>query len=437
MNIYQNDNKIGFVHRRLRKKGHYLHYNEKILMNINLMGDVQSINIETDGNLNQDMTLISFNFNLNSGIFQFLARGNVIGDKLVIHAGYPGKMEKSEINIKDVPHITGGFYEAAFHSNLETISTRNFSIFDPSTMSVQTVKITRNPDEIITISGDKILTSKYCADFLGAKHCAWLDKHGEIVRETGILGLSMEKTTREKAYEWINKDAPLDFTQLASIPSNKKMMDTEKIREIRIGITGIDNSSFLNGDRQNYQYNILTIKREIIPTFSGVNDHIPSDITVFLKPSRLIQSDDKRIIAQVEKIVLPNDSPYQKARKIISWIYHNIEKKPVVSIPNAVEVLQNRSGDCNEHSFLAVALLRAAGIPAQTEAGLVYLRGRFYYHAWCVLYLDGWITADAVFNQFPADVTHIRLVRGEIDEHANILGFIGKIKLEIMEFKND
>jgi len=97
--------------------------------------------------------------------------------------------------------------------------------------------------------------------------------------------------------------------------------------------------------------------------------------------------------------------------------------------------LKNKSGDCNEHSVLTVALLRAAGIPAQIESGLVYLEGRFYYHAWCVLYLNDWITADAVFNQFPADVTHIRLVRGGSSEQLNLMGMMGKLKLEVLETK--
>jgi len=81
----------------------------------------------------------------------------------------------------------------------------------------------------------------------------------------------------------------------------------------------------------------------------------------------------------------------------------------------------------------AVRLLRAAGIPSQIEAGLVYLRGRFYYHAWCVLYIDKWMTADSVFNQFPADVTHIRFIRGDSDKQLNLMGVIGKIKLEVLE----
>ena len=120
-----------------------------------------------------------------------------------------------------------------------------------------------------------------------------------------------------------------------------------------------------------------------------------------------------------------------QSTKIINWVFLNIEKA-ALSVPNALEVLKNRSGDCNEHAVLTVALLRAAGIPARSEAGLVYLRGRFYYHAWCVFYINRWITADAVFNQIPADVTHIRLLRGETDQQIRLIGVIGKTNLEVL-----
>jgi len=145
-----------------------------------------------------------------------------------------------------------------------------------------------------------------------------------------------------------------------------------------------------------------------------------------------MQSDNPEIKALADKIIAPADTDEQKARKIVNWVYRNIRKKPVLSVPNALEVLRNKAGDCNEHSILTVALLRAAGIPAQMEAGLVYLHDRFYWHAWNVLYLGKWITADTVFNQLPADVTHIRLVRGD-SEQLNLMGAIGKIKLEVLE----
>ena len=435
MNIYQNNQKIGFVHRTLAKKGDRFQFQENVFMEINTLGITQALNLATDGELNPDMTLSSFNFNLNSSLFHFIVRGRVVENKLVIFTGSPEKQEKNEIPLRSIPHISGSIYDAAFQTGLNKGSTRGFSIFDPSTLSLKTVNVTRNSDEIIPIMGKRLLLKKYCADFMGAKHCAWLDTQGNVLKETGILGLSMEKTTRENALAEIDRGASVDFTQIASIPSNIPIDNVETLRELKIKLSGINDRLHLNGDRQRYEQNILTITRESIGPPSGQTNKIPADIAVFLKPSALIQSRDPDIRRQVGKITNPADSDEQKAKKIIQWVFTHIEKKPTLSVPNALEVLKNKSGDCNEHSVLTVALLRAAGIPAQSEAGLVYLRGRFYYHAWCALYVNQWITADAVFNQFPADVTHIRLIRGETDQQLNLMGVIGKTKLEVLSQK--
>ncbi len=74
------------------------------------------------------------------------------------------------------------------------------------------------------------------------------------------------------------------------------------------------------------------------------------------------------------------------------------------------------------------------GIPAKVEAGLVYLNGSFYYHAWNSVYLGRWITADSLFQQIPADVTHIRLVSGTQEMQLGLAGVIGKLKLEITHY---
>jgi hypothetical protein len=76
-------------------------------------------------------------------------------------------------------------------------------------------------------------------------------------------------------------------------------------------------------------------------------------------------------------------------------------------------------------------------VPAQIETGLVYLNGRFYYHAWNSAFTDRWMTADAVFNQIPADVTHIRLAGGEHGSELDLLGVVGRIKLEVLSTSYD
>jgi len=67
------------------------------------------------------------------------------------------------------------------------------------------------------------------------------------------------------------------------------------------------------------------------------------------------------------------------------------------------------------------------------EAGVVYLRGKFYYHAWNLLYLGRWVTADALFDQLPADVTHIRFVTGSMQQPLDLVGLVGRLTIAILE----
>ncbi len=53
--------------------------------------------------------------------------------------------------------------------------------------------------------------------------------------------------------------------------------------------------------------------------------------------------------------------------------------KMSLSIPSALEVLEQRAGDCNEHTVLFTALARAAGIPCRVATGLAWSTGQFYY----------------------------------------------------------
>jgi transglutaminase-like putative cysteine protease len=83
-------------------------------------------------------------------------------------------------------------------------------------------------------------------------------------------------------------------------------------------------------------------------------------------------------------------------------------------------------------------MARAAGIPARIAVGLAFVNDAFYYHAWPEVYLDDgrggyWLPVDPTFNQFPADTTHVRLLRGGLDQQAAILPLIGRLKLTVLD----
>ncbi len=90
MNIYQNYKKIGVVHRTFSAADKGFHFTEKVFMQINTLGVIQPISISTKGDLNTDMTVSSFNFDLSSSLFRFNAHGYVANKQaapLYRHAG--------------------------------------------------------------------------------------------------------------------------------------------------------------------------------------------------------------------------------------------------------------------------------------------------------------------------------------------------------------
>ena len=44
-----------------------------------------------------------------------------------------------------------------------------------------------------------------------------------------------------------------------------------------------------------------------------------------------------------------------------------------------------------------------------------------------------WIAVDAVFDQVPADVSHIRLVTGSPSQQLDLIGIIGKLQLKVID----
>jgi transglutaminase-like putative cysteine protease len=192
----------------------------------------------------------------------------------------------------------------------------------------------------------------------------------------------------------------------------------------------------LHGGRQTLNGQVLTVKKETLDDLAA--ELSPENLSalqkIFLKPGPFIQSDHQKIRNLAQEILKgdPAADPLTRADKLMNWVYTQIEKRPVLSLPDALSTLENKVGDCNEHAVLLAALGRAAGIPTRIEAGLVYMKDRFYYHAWNLMYLGRWITVDPVFGQLPADVSHLRFATGSPERQLDIMGLIGKIQLTVL-----
>jgi transglutaminase-like putative cysteine protease len=202
-------------------------------------------------------------------------------------------------------------------------------------------------------------------------------------------------------------------------------------------LTGITGDGWdLTGGRQQWDEGQLAIVRESLSEIASVKiPYRTAELAQDLQPSLLIQSDALMLQEQAASIVGEEKDALRAVTLISSWVYNYLEKRPTLSIPNALEVYKRRAGDCNEHSVLFAALARAAGIPTRVAAGLLYAEGRFFYHAWDEVFVGEWVAVDPLMNQVPADPTHIRLILGELDRQVQLVRVLGRLGIKVIDYE--
>jgi transglutaminase-like putative cysteine protease len=149
----------------------------------------------------------------------------------------------------------------------------------------------------------------------------------------------------------------------------------------------------------------------------------------------LLQVHNHEVVELAIRIVGDERNPRTMVQKLNGWVLDSLAKTVTSGVPNALAVLHSRRGDCNEHAQLFVALVRALGIPARVASGLLYLNGKFYYHAWAEVWLGTWVAVDPTFGQFPADAAHLRLVVGGLSRQSELLQLMGNLKIKVLEAK--
>ena len=165
----------------------------------------------------------------------------------------------------------------------------------------------------------------------------------------------------------------------------------------------------------------------------GNNTSFGSQFSSPIWPKKpLLESDNPAIRSLAIRLRGAEKDPAIVAERINRWVYDSLRKEITVGVPSALATLKSRVGDCNEHTQLTVALLRAAGIPARVAAGLAYLDGKFYYHAWPEVWLERWVAVDPTFGQFPADASHLSFVSGTADPGPDLARILSRLPVTVV-----
>ncbi len=458
MGLYQGESKIGYNHSLLyRTEDGYL-LQDEMLLRLKLLGEATETRVRLEARLGLDWAVRDFDVEAMSDFMDFAAQGHVEERRIALKVRTAGQEVEQSIPVAQKPYLytTWIFAEELKRQGLEVGQQTRLPMFDPMTRSFLPVELEVVSEEQVEVHGETLDAFKVLEKFSGQEQWLWLDREGEVLKESHVSGFMSLRETKEQALAFAEGDeGAVDLIGALVVKSNTALIDPRKITFMKarlnnISLEGLD----LVEDRQRVEGDIVIIssQHDRVP-YSGYKlpftEAFPqgkAGFEKYLEADASVQSDHPRIKNAARRAVGRNRDAVAVARRLTEWVSAIVEDSMVVSIPSALEVLEKKRGVCREHTVLYVALARALGLPARIAMGVVYSEEQiiegFYYHAWPEVYLaspDGsggeWIAVDPTLNQFPADASHIRLIEGGIERSAGLIGVVGQLEVEVLEYQ--
>jgi len=436
--VRQSGKKIGWARRSTERTAEGRVLREDASFTLAMLGVPQTIRTAMVAHTDEAWALRSFEFTLLSPATRFKASGTTDGRTLHVRYGADGTDKTSDLPLTEPIHLPTTLRPRIAQRHPADGARFTANVFSPLTLENEPLTLVVEGHETIAGPDGPTDVLRIAEEHQGVRARAWLAADGSVVREEATLGFTLERATAETAYAGIDRDTPVDITLASRIPVAGEIRNPRDASSLSLRVSGAAASRIPDDPpRQTVRDGRLRIARETLP--DGLPPGLPPSgaddaaVATYLDPSPFIESDDPAIVGTARAIVGRERDPVRAAQKLLDWVSQNLVQEPTMTVPSARAVLAARRGDCNEHAVLLTALARAAGIPARVAAGAMYGDDGFFYHAWSELWLGRWVSADAVFRQMPADVTHVKLIEGGPDRHLALADVVGQLSFTAEE----
>jgi hypothetical protein len=429
--IYFQDERIGFVKNRLVESGTdaYILYQDAFLY-LNILNESHPVDMRIRATLSRDMLLKDFVFTFTSPFYKMDAQGKVTGREVHFSLQTGKETISDTMLLEKQPFLSTSNRFYLLEQDLKPGDKLKIPYFDPISLSGKDTVMEYKGREKILIKNRVYTLHHFVENFSGVRINSWLDEEGKVMKEESPAGFVFISEPEFKATDIKAKGR--EILSSVSVPILGDSLDLNGRTSIRYRLTLPADTVFdIDKDRQRLKDDILTVQLEALP---GPEAMACQGSDKELASTPYIQTKNKRITELAKAEVGEEKRDIERIRILSGWVFENLEKRPVLGIPDALTTLSTKMGDCNEHAALFAALARNVGIPTRVVAGVTFFEGAFYYHAWNEVCLDdNWYSVDTTKNQFPADLSHIKFVEGETNEQVRIAALLGKLKIEIMD----
>ena len=390
-------------------------------LELSLLGRASELEIDVSAWQPLDGPFSEIELLVKSGDHELLFEGGIRGGALegVLHSA--GEQLPLRFPVGDELLLGGGVGSALTLPALEVGQELVVDAFDATSFSTGKARLRCVKEEEIEVAGVGVMARVVEIEASGLSSRAWVDSEGGILRAETPFGLVLRRISAEAALAFAMpgepRPGPGSLLESTVIHPKGKPPASGATR-LRLRILGIESDRIPSRADQQYLGNQVW-QLEAASGVAEVQESLSkAERARYLVSDAFLQVDHPRIQAQAKQILEGvGQEPWQKAIALYDWVFREIDKEVVLSVPSALDVLETREGDCNEHTVLFTALARASGLPTKIAIGLVWspTYEGFYYHAWPVVWAGRWIKMDPTLGQQLADATHLELLEGGIE----------------------
>ncbi len=415
----------------------YCEVSNQLHLNLKIMGEQQRVRVNTTAWLDPLMHLQRFEFLLHARGYQLTMKGvRAEGRLFNIAMRTHHSSQRVQVEIPDDVVLYSPLIDAVLRK-MNPGESLTLNTFDPTSLATVPVVLRALRRETVTAGAAVVDALVLESDYQGMKAFSWVDGTGKVLRQETAFGWTLETCSMQEAFDALDHASEAgDLLAGTAVPCVGLIDDSRSRTRLRFRLDGV---VFEGGELDTPRQRILFQDGDAteMVVLSGDLDHPGSaaalDREAMLQPTRAIQSDHPDIVKTARQIAAGTDTRDGQLRRLVDWVHDRVEKRSTLSLPSALDVLRTMQGDCNEHTYLFVALARALDIPATVVVGVAYHEGAFHYHAWPAVYTDRWVELDPTWRQYAVDATHIALTRGELADQLGLLKVMGRLKITVIE----
>lgn len=453
MGVYFHNQKIGFSHTKISEgvKGYKIE--SKAIFKLEIEKNVNNFSFSQEIYLDPELKPLGF-----TGL-QSLFGNSRFSTGVVEEDAVRIRVESTENTFTKTIPVNGTFMPAGainfflFKNGLEVGKEFTFSILLEEFMSLQEIKIKILDKQNVSYEGNPVETFRIQESVFNLNGFLYMDSEGYSIRETTLEGLEMRREPETKAIRF--GDGVISLTSLLTyslIKLKGPLKNPENIKYLKVKLNNLTEFGVLPDDsrqkvlsrikvenpKSDDSYTLVVeVNRSTLDASNKLSFPVSDEhLKRYLDKTIQIQPDHPDIRKKAEEIIGSESDAWVAAKKINRWVYENINKEFVDTL-SSVDTLRQRRGECQSHTYLFAAFARSVGIPTRVSSGIVYSKKYvgFLYHAWPEVYVgnDKWVAMDPTLGQNIADATHIKLANDDNDEQFNLLQFVGKVGLNVLE----